>query len=254
MNEEVFVAPAGTGKKNGDVFTINFTTPATVLSNQRVRMRILSDFDDGVNPLPSSTTVSNGGQIEDYAVSIAMVLPVELLSFTGTLVNSNEVLLNWKTAGEINNAGFYIERKYQNQNFETIGFENPAASEYGNGTYHFKDKNLKPGIWYYRLLQMDQDGTFTYSNQVAISVQPETHAFKVYPNPSYNGFTITFEEPLDHDFTLQLFDNTGRKIVEKKYSGTSTPLIIGQNLNSGVYFLKIQSVHWSRSKRLIKMG
>lgn len=76
-NERIFQSAGGTGKNNGDNFTINFTTPATggFVNGQKLRMRVISGFDNGVDTLANSYT-SDIGNIEDYSVVFNPVLAV----------------------------------------------------------------------------------------------------------------------------------------------------------------------------------
>lgn len=77
VSERVYQTAGGSGKKNGDVFSISFTTPATggFVDNQKLRMRVISDFDNGVNPIASAFN-TQVGNIEDYSVIFNPTLSV----------------------------------------------------------------------------------------------------------------------------------------------------------------------------------
>ena len=111
------------------------------------------------------------------------IVPVELTSFTAT-INGNDVQLIWKTATEKNNSGFQVERKSL-AGYETVGFVAGAGTTSEPMSYSYSDNNLNPGNYYYRLKQIDFDGTFEYSEDVEVDViTPDVYSLiKYYPNP-----------------------------------------------------------------------
>lgn len=107
-------------------------------------------------------------------------LPVELMSFTSAEKRSG-ILLDWSTATETNNEGFYVERSFDGVEFHTIGFVG------GNGTtneiqhYSFTDKNVSRNR-FYRLKQVDYDGTSEYHSIIYQEVV-QSLSLTIYPNP-----------------------------------------------------------------------
>ncbi|MCK7526061.1 MAG: hypothetical protein MZV64_54870 [Ignavibacteriales bacterium] len=96
------------------------------------------------------------------------VIPVELESFTAS-VSDKQINLNWITATELNNSGFEIEKSTDNFIWNKIGFVNGKGTTTDKSYYSFNDNNPIDGKSYYRLKQIDYDGTFTYSSIVAIN-------------------------------------------------------------------------------------
>ena len=101
------------------------------------------------------------------------VLPIELLSFTAKK-NKNEVLVSWKTATEIHNDYFTIERSFDGHHFSPIarlaGAGNSSQPQY----YHLEDKDFVNGINYYKLVQTDYNGEETISDIVAVDMTTST--------------------------------------------------------------------------------
>ena len=115
-------------------------------------------------------------------------LPINLISFSGKNVGTRNVL-EWRTATEINNTGFDIESSNGANAFEKIGFIVGALNSSKIISYTFTDENpLKVGN-YYRLKQIDIDGTFTYSNIIEIQ-NPKANVFAVTPNPSSDNIYV----------------------------------------------------------------
>ena len=111
-------------------------------------------------------------------------LPIELLYFRGTLQENNEVLLEWVTTTEINNKGFEVQKMESDNNWERIGWIEGFGNTTEERRYDFVDKNPNEGLNYYRLKQIDFDGTFNYSDVVAIDVEPSIKKLKIFPNPT----------------------------------------------------------------------
>ena len=173
-------------------------------------------------------------------------IPVELNSFIAN-VNENNVILNWSTSSELNNRGFEIERSNDKTNWEMIMFIN------GNGTtteinkYTFTDNlcgNNSQNL-YYRLKQIDFDGTFEYSKIIEIAIEtPSTFLLSQnYPNPYNPETNIDYRIPEETFVNITLYDITGRKINElvneKKRPGYYTLKLKGGDLSSGIYFYRL---------------
>ena len=172
-------------------------------------------------------------------------IPVELTSFTAS-VNDNDVQLNWTTATEKNNSGFQVERK-STGDFESIGFVPGSGTTIETMTYSFSDVDLNPGNYYYRLKQIDYDGSFEYSDAVEIDiVAPGVFSLNQnYPNPFNPSTKITFSLATNAGVTLRIFDALGQEVVtlinQELTAGVHTYDLDATDLNSGVYFYKIEA-------------
>ena len=160
----------------------------------------------------------------------APILPVELLSFTGQLVD-NKAVLKWTTASETNNEGFQIERSVDGVDWKAIGFVG------GNGTtaevvhYEFIDQSLSQNN-YYRLKQLDYDGIFEYSNIVYLHSRTLNNGYRIFPNPANQFLTIEATEPI----VIQIVNTNGQVLKEQPANSISTISI--DDLPNGIYFLK----------------
>lgn len=172
------------------------------------------------------------------------ILPVELTSFTANATD-NYVTLNWSTATETNNSGFQIERKNGN-NFELLGFVAGNGTTTERQNYSFVDKNLNPGKYTYRLKQIDYNGQFEYSSLVETEILVKEFSLaQNYPNPFNPSTKISFNLSVDSKVKLGIYNLLGEQVSQvlnsDLSSGTHSIVFDASNLNSGVYFYKLEA-------------
>ncbi len=167
-------------------------------------------------------------------------LPVLGLEFNAKRINATTVELQWKTLQEINNKGFWIERKKDNeQNYTAVQFINSLAVN-GNASspvsYSFTDDNNYSGKTFYRLEQVDIDGASEYSTiRMVGGIVNKIIVLKAWPIPS-NGTVNVMAEGIEKD-VLQLFDMSGKLIQQYNINNASPQQITG--LSKGVYVLRL---------------
>lgn len=166
----------------------------------------------------------------------AAVIPVTLRDFSGEILrgSKNTTKLVWQTASEHQNSGFDVEKSLDGLSFQKIGFVKGQGSV--GGEYAFIDPDFDQKS-YYRLKQLDEDGTFSYSKTIAISLEKNnTVKLEVYPNPSIDGRFVIKSGELPEG--LQVINIQGQVIEQK-----NTPLSTNSQIDlsgqpSGVYWLK----------------
>lgn len=174
-------------------------------------------------------------------------VPVELISFEGTHT-SNKINLKWKTASELNNYGFELEKSTDNLTFNKLVFIKGRGTSTINHEYEFNDYNITSSKYYYRLKQIDFDGTSTYSNtiEVDVSLPSEFALYQNYPNPFNPTSVITFDLPSEVQLNLNLYNSVGELVsvlTEGNYSaGRFKVQVDASKLASGVYFYKLIAV------------
>ncbi|MGI4875566.1 MAG: FG-GAP-like repeat-containing protein [Janthinobacterium lividum] len=188
----------------------------------------------------SSYTVSKTG-ITDFSLWTLGIadapLPVQLTTFTATAEGTAAVRLAWATASELNSAYFEAERSLDGIAFGRIGQVPAAGSSATAHTYTLPDAALPAGasLLYYRLRQVDLDGTFTYS---AVRVVPLTNraGLVLFPNPTTRAATLTGTAP---GTAVQVFDALGRLVTTATADATGTAaLVLPPGLASGVYTVR----------------
>lgn len=136
-----------------------------------------------------------GGEVEDYFIEAGKTFPVEWLDFTVRQKDADAVV-TWSTAQELNSDYFNIERSVDKLNFEQIGEVKAAGNSSEITEYEYLDRNinvLPSGVIFYRLRQVDFDGSFDYSNVVELQLVKLTQLLLVvYPNPADDHISIRY--------------------------------------------------------------
>ena len=162
----------------------------------------------------------NGGSLQSWSVEICLnqqLLPVELVSFSA-VKQQNTVALNWETATERNNRGFYVERSTGSDfDFQRVGFVPAVAKIQSKNHYRFTDPTVVPGnIYYYRLRQEDIDGHFVYSDVKSVAFEGVAGLLQIAPNPARTAITLTIDAgEKEATYTINVFSNDGRLVLSR---------------------------------------
>jgi hypothetical protein len=185
---------------------------------------------------------------------------VELSSFTAQLIN-RDVILNWTTATELNNQGFEIEYSSDNENFSMIGFVPGFGTTTEPKTYSFVISNVNSGVQYYRLKQIDFDGTATIYNSVEVT-GPVPNTFMLnqnHPNPFNPSTTISFSLPVESNVSIKLFNMLGQEVAQisegEFQAGNHNVEFNARDLSSGayIYTLEAKGINGANFKSTRKM-
>ena len=202
-----------------------------------------------------------GGLLETSGLRTGMVpcdpntpVPVELAYFTAAAVDETSVLA-WRTATESGNAGFEVQRNTLGSDWEVIGWVDGQGTSREMRDYTFVDDSPANGINYYRLRQVDYDGTDAHSDLVSTSFVFETD-IRVYPNPSQGNFQISLPDIPTGELSLRVADVSGRVVYERVIPDaafTKYDLEL-QHLAAGSYQLKLVSSLGQATERLVIAG
>ncbi|WP_448518598.1 T9SS type A sorting domain-containing protein [Rhodoflexus sp.] len=172
-------------------------------------------------------------------------LPVELVSLKAELTPDNQGLITWATAWEKNAAYYEVQRSANGKDFEPLGQVQAKGNSNGKQHYQFTDIRPMRGVNYYRLRQVDADGTFTFSPMVDLVVEHDKRQWlEVYPNPT-KGSNLKVQLLADqpHSTTLRIYDILGRLVCQQ-----SVQVVKGSNqwtietvkdFAKGVYLLQV---------------
>jgi len=204
-----------------------------------------------------STVNPAGGLTAIKIDSVDFTVPVELTSFSASVKNGVAVL-GWRTATETNNYGFDIEKKTVNGSYSKIGFIGGNGTTTSPQSYTFTDNNLNSAC-YYRLKQIDYDGSYKYSNEIYLAGNTVNNFVlnQNYPNPFNPETIISYELPSAQQVTLKIYNTLGKEIAvlvnQKQEKGSySIHFKMPENItSSGVYVYKLQAGSSSVSKKMM---
>ncbi len=169
------------------------------------------------------------------AVNSALALPVELVTFRAAALDK-AIQLTWETASELNNDHFEIERSGDLAHWQNIG----QVAAHGAGSYSFEDRQPLKGTNYYRLRQVDRDGSFEHSKVVSAKLESQLPDLVPYPNPFHDQLVIPLPESGYGPGRLRIFDVVGRSIFEAETEQQAALVVPTVHWPSGVYFILLE--------------
>ena len=210
-------------------------------------------------------TLTGNSKWSDWAIATEVGLPIQLASFL-VRSSSDGMVLQWATVSEVNNYGFYVERRSDGESAFT---ELAHVFIPGHGTtlspqhYSYADNTVTPGVWWYRLRQVDLDGTVHYTDAVratlitgvAEAAPREFVLLHNYPNPFNPSTNIKYALPHASHITLTVFNTLGQIVRElvngELRAGYHEVQFDAAGLTSGVYFYRMRAGDFVETKRLL---
>ena len=162
-------------------------------ADDRLGQSVSLSSDGSIVAVGATRNDGNGlvsGHVRVYNISNA--LPVDIIKFTSRQ-NQDEVIISWATVQEINNDGYFLERSPDNHSWRSLGFIKGSGDEFNTSEYHFSDLDPLP-INYYRLRQVDYDGTETFSKTISVILKTDNPFLNlIYPNPAQDKIYLSRE-------------------------------------------------------------
>lgn len=182
--------------------------------------------------------------ISNVDFTITMSLPVELLEFNARLKDKNAAMLSWATASEKDNKGFEIQHATKNEagllTFNTIGFVDGQGTSLQKNDYTFEVKDLDAGEHYFRLNQVDFDGTATYSPVQTVVVRSDFFV-KTLPNPVQDELEVQIYQEEASSLSISLVNQWGQETIllnsREVQTGQTYWRFNLSDLSKGTYYL-----------------
>ena len=176
-----------------------------------------------------------------FAESESASLPVELEELTARRLLNGSVTLGWATYSETDNDRFEVDRRSHGRAWSTIGTVPGAGDSRSRQVYHLIDSDPQPGVNYYRLRQVDYDGSSFFSSIISVELSPDVDvaALMAYPNPSPGLVFLPLFDPGAKLGAVRVYDAGGRAIsapVRVERGGIQVDLT---NYPAGVYTLRV---------------
>jgi Secretion system C-terminal sorting domain len=182
-------------------------------------------------------------------------LPIKLVSFTADLLSGvPEVQLAWSTSYEQNNHYFLVQRSADGQQFSTI--DTVAATDSATGSaYSYTDAHPLAGANYYRLDQVDLDGTGTYSPIRLVNLAAASAELQLSPNPADATVYLEMGGDVSGSLQVRLLDVQGKALrnwVLQKTAGNWNQALDVSGLPAGSYFIQVLGTNYHATKTFIK--
>ncbi|WP_161888708.1 Ig-like domain-containing protein [Pontibacter russatus] len=184
-------------------------------------------------------------------------LPVEII-YLNASKQGNNVVLEWATAMEEDNAGFEVQVSTDGFSYRKLTFV-PAKNGNSNmkQVYAFTDReNGKFGTRYYRLKQLDTYGTFEFFGPKAVTFGSVASKVIAFPNPFHDEVTLDIAAEVDGEALITVTDAVGKKLLERKVQVakgfTTEKLRLDAGLPIGLYIIKVQVGGFTQYIKMIK--
>lgn len=183
-----------------------------------------------------------GGNKSNYTANQTTTTPVKLTHFSAKVLERS-TQLNWATESEVNNDGFLIERSNDGYRFVELDFVkgNGTTTEYNE--YRFVDLSAPVGENYYRLKQIDENGSFEYSNVILVRATITGSSLTLAPNPIQVGglLSLAIDSDTEQSLDIKISNITGQKVLVTRKSvskGSQIFSIDTGDLGKGIYLVQ----------------
>jgi hypothetical protein len=239
-----------TGNSKSAVALTGFADLQNVDENTTITFRYVPY---GASLATGTFYINNISATEDLIIKGDAVLPVELTAFTATATDKGTALA-WATASEENNRAFEVQRSANGRDFETIATVAGAGTTYEAQNYNYLDAQPLNGVNYYRLKQVDFDGSFELHRVVAVLFATKGNAVAVLPTEVTTQFDLVFGEALTTDAQVQIYNFGGQLLhSETVAAGNQRQTIDAAALAAGIYVVRVQNNGVSTAVRFVKL-
>lgn len=235
---------SGCGENQGNMNCGNSTTTWVGITNSSSPIKkVLLVIGDDDNCAQTSACTGLAERLSFGGITVGGecfgALPVSLISFEVKIQEKKNVELAWFTAFEEDNDFFEIERSLNGFSFEKIGRIDGQGNSTTTKEYTFFDENLKDGIYYYRLRQVDFDGSFSYSPIRVAEVNVES-GIKIFPTIVHERIIIENKVSFEKDLKFEVLNAYGQSVKSGKLKkGTDQNTIYLNQIPSGNYYIQV---------------
>ncbi|MFL5729141.1 MAG: T9SS type A sorting domain-containing protein, partial [Cytophagaceae bacterium] len=190
----------------------------------------------------TATRTDNLGNTSEFMTCTPVVMPVTFLYIEAKRFSSDEVLIDWATATETNNAYFELMRSIDGTTFVPVGRIQGAGNSSVVNKYSFTDQNLSSGMYYYMLQQVDVDGKRSLSDIRSVNLGPNDNLIEIVPTSLAQGDLVKVLNLSGNQIiSLTLTDMTGKILVENRSLKSTESSINTSGYASGMYVVRVET-------------
>ena len=215
-----------------------FTIPAAQNISQNFALNVPAGTPNGTHLLAIRTRNAAGqwSLFETDTFEVNGALPLRLLYFTGQRDNDKTVL-QWKTDNEINTSHFEIEKSRDGIAFKKMSTV-PSKNMPGVHSYTADDTQPYDGVNFYRLRQVDLNGSYTYSTIVKVLFNKPLTALQLYPNPATKYVQLVYSGR-QKNVMIQVYDAGGRQVISTLLTNQAPLQLAVDRLPAGKYIVQL---------------
>jgi hypothetical protein len=229
----------------------SYTLPSGVGNHSTVYLsiKITSGGKDNFDRIQLDNAFIGGG-----------ALPVQVASYSASVVRDNDVEVSWRTVSEVNNYGFEVYRKRGDAgDWMKVGFTEGHGTTLTPQSYSYVDREVPFGKYYYRIKQIDLDGTSEIFPLMEVAVGVSSNKVVLaqnYPNPFNPSTVIDFVVPQSGFATMKIFNILGQEVATL-FEGMAVAGNVysarfdASNLPSGMYFYTLRSGGSVETRRML---
>jgi len=181
-------------------------------------------------------------------------LPVEFLFFEAKRFADHQSLIEWATASEINSDYFEVQRSLDQQTWTSIATVNAAGNSNDRLYYNQIDEKALDGTNYYRIKQVDIDGSAIFTEVKSVSFESDG-LWSIYPNPALDRVTISTTGGSVSIKSIVLFSSQGEMLQRFNFENESSVLeIYLGDYAAGSYLLQIETASSTFHAKLQKVN
>jgi hypothetical protein len=244
--ESVMLHEVGHGHGLGHVNDVAKTMHYAIFNGTNKRTLSSAEVTAGLFKMAHSTAAQcAGSQITAISGSVcSAALPIELTAFAA-INKGDKNFLNWETASERNSSHFVVQKSKDAVNFTDIATVKAHGSTGTPQYYDLIDDAPYRGINYYRLKQVDADGTSENSKIVSVQwLKDGKQSVSMYPNPTDKLLTVEHSDAVK---TIEVVNALGQILQTIQVAQASVQTdITTADLTKGIYFLRINQTEMVR--------
>ncbi len=181
------------------------------------------------------------------SATAANPLPIKLIDFSGEC-QEGQIAFQWSTIVEINNDYFTIEHSSDGMNWMIIDTVQGAGNSTSNNSYSYNDTEQNSGTSIYRLKQTNFNGSYQYSEAIAIDpCKDAEEELTLYPNPSNGSFNYSFNGDSNDIKSIEIFNSLGEQV----YKGGAHSIVTLSDVQAGMYFFHLNLYSRTVVKKII---
>ena len=254
--DNVIIIVAGTISLNNGKLRLNSASRIIVQSTGKITAQ---NSDDQVRigsqiKFQGTQQVQTGASYADNSTgngfTVGIILPVHFQSFYVSRQGSN-IQLSWSTSEEVNNNYYAVEKSTDARTWKQVAVVIGAGNSALVNKYGYTDKNITETVVYYRIRQVDRNGSAFYSAIRSLRNNETNQVTNIFSS-SNKTITIDFNSDVKDNVSIQLINMSGQVIVRKDFNQASYRLIVNaMSAGSGVYAVRVSdSKGWSEVKKI----